>query len=65
MEAFCDDVAHDVASAVGGKREKLLILSLQPGSVIVELLLQPGICGGESPANVAHLLQVCISCRNE
>ena len=58
LDDFRDAISCDVAHAVGGRRDKVHVLGLRAGSVIVHLLLEAGICGKQmSPFEAATLLQ--------
>lgn len=50
-------VANDVANAVAGRRDKILVQRLEPGSIVVHMLLCEGVCDNLSPLSVARDLQ--------
>jgi len=53
-EAFKLSVTNDVADAVGARRDKVLVVSLDAGSIIVHMGLEQGICDdGRSGEDVA------------
>jgi len=53
-EAFKLSVTNDVADAVGARRDKVLVVSLEAGSIIVHMGLEQGICDdGRSGEDVA------------
>jgi hypothetical protein len=55
---FQETVAQDVTRAVGGTRNKLRILTLEAGSIKVEMMLQADMCGdGRSALEIARNLQ--------
>ena len=53
-EQFKESLVGDLAWALEARRDKIKILGLQAGSVIVTLLLETGIRGEQRPLNVAH-----------
>ena len=56
-EVFKEEIAKDVAHAVHGNEANIHVLSLQPGSIIVQLALAPGVCGEQSPTDVRKELE--------
>jgi hypothetical protein len=56
-DLFKESIITDLAWALDARRDKIKILRLQAGSVIVILLFEKGISGEKSPLNVAHDLQ--------
>eukprot|EP00960_Hanusia_phi_P032026 749625-Hanusia_phi.AAC.1 len=52
-EQFMDEVCEDVAAAVGGDNHKVKVRGMQEGSIILDIVLLEGICGGEKSARVA------------
>jgi len=56
-EVFRESVVVDVAWALGASRDKIRIQRLQPGSIIITMLLEEGLRGEESALTVAYDLQ--------
>ena len=56
-DLFKESIITDLAWALDARRDKIKILRLQAGSVIVILLFETGISGEKSPLSVAHDLQ--------
>ena len=55
---FGAKVKMDVAGAIQGREDRVLVHALRPGSIIVHLRLLPGVCGpNENLENVAKLLK--------
>jgi hypothetical protein len=55
---FKDTVACDVAHAVAGRRDKVQVLGLRAGSVVVSMALLQGVCGRtRRPLECAYMLQ--------
>jgi len=55
---FKEAVVQDVADAVGGRRDKVHVLALEAGSIIVKLRLETGVCGqNRGLSDVARELQ--------
>lgn len=58
QEAFKYEICNDLARAVRGFPDKVHVVSIRPGSVIVDAQLSHGLCpGGQSLANVLDNLE--------